>query len=365
MRIGIDARLAGQQHAGIGRYTKQLIQHLIAEKTDDEWVLFFYDKAQANEILPAKNLKHVTTVLMPIRHYSVAEQLTGHRYFKKYNLDLLHVPHFNLPFLYIGPTIVTIHDLLWHRRRGLEATTLPAWQYWTKYIAYRFISENAIRKAKRILVPSKAVKNEITTIVNTDPNKIFVTYEGASVTKNKLAKTEVNTKQLLYVGSLYPHKNVELILRALQDLPEHQLLIVSSRSQFSEKVLAMAKKHKVSKQVSIKHQVTDAELAKLYQSSLALVQPSLSEGFGLTGLEAMQYQGAVIASDIPTFHEIYGQAAMYVDPHNHDQLTQAVLQLSPSKRKHLVTIGAEQAKKYSWATMAHETYEQYQASIKQ
>src|SRR3990167_8770815 len=114
MRIGIDARLAGFKHGGIGRYTEELLRYLTRGKTNHQWIVFLYEKRQLPWLERARNVK---IIYAPIRHYTFAEQLKPPQIFGAENLDLLHVPHFNIPLAYSKPYVVTIHDLLWHERR--------------------------------------------------------------------------------------------------------------------------------------------------------------------------------------------------------------------------------------------------------
>ena len=135
MKIGIDCRLAGSQHAGIGRYTESLLTSLLKVNSNNNWVLFFYDENQAKAVLK-NNFDHqkVQVVITPISHYSVEEQLKLPKIFKAEKLDLLHIPHFNIPIFYSGKLVVTIHDLLWHEYKGGTATTLSPLKYFLKYI---------------------------------------------------------------------------------------------------------------------------------------------------------------------------------------------------------------------------------------
>ena len=108
MRIGIDCRLAGLQHAGIGRYTAQLVLHLIRSRSNVEWVLFCQSREQADEFIGKSPVANVRVVLAKVSHYSIAEQLYLPWIFYREQLDLLHVPHFNVPLLYLKPFVVTI-----------------------------------------------------------------------------------------------------------------------------------------------------------------------------------------------------------------------------------------------------------------
>lgn len=367
--IGIDCRLSGSTHAGIGRYIENLITRLPLNQPKLRWVLFFYHRSQIPQDTAFKaaiELGSVKVVFAPIKHYSLAEQIKLPTIFGQNQLDLLHVPHFNLPLFLPSslPIVLTIHDLLWHEYKGTTVTTLSPWKYWLKYIGYRFVTQLAISKAKAILVPSNAVKQTIHHHFPQVSDRVIVTYEGATaetpVSKfDKLVAHKIETKTLLYVGSLYPHKNVIIILKALQKLPDYKLEIAGSRSVFRDAVADQAVELGVTDQVQFLGFVPDDQLSQKYKTCLALVQPSLSEGFGLTGLEAMTAGGAVIASDIPVFKEIYQGGASYFNPHSVDSFIAAVNKVAGDKRYQLIQAGVDIAAQYSWQTMVDQTVQTY------
>lgn len=368
--IGIDCRLSGPTHAGIGRYIENLLLHLPYDDPQWQWVLFFYDQSQVPQtaaFIEALNQGWIQIVITPIRHYSLAEQLKLPAIFGRHHLDILHVPHFNLP-IGLSPkqkVVITIHDLLWHEQRGNSVTTLSPWLYWLKYLGYRLVTRFAVHRAKHILVPSKTVAKTVSTHYPKVASKITVTYEGVSEALNTHKPTQhteslnqIKTNTLLYVGSLYPHKNLSLVLRALVKLPTFKLEIAGSRSVFRDAIAQEAKKLGVEEQVVFLGFVPDHELVTKYQQSLALVQPSLSEGFGLTGLEAMAAGGTVLASDIAVFREIYQDGAIYFDPYQVDSFVAAVAKLAAHRTK-LIAKGQHIATQYSWQTMTDQTVSIY------
>lgn len=362
MRIGIDCRLAGKQHAGIGRYIENLVQRLV-KTTNIEWVLFFHDQRQAQAVLPGKT-PGVKRVYVPIRHYSFREQWKLPWVFRREKLDLLHVPHFNIPLLYPGKIVVTIHDLLWHEQRGTTVTTLPAWQYWLKYAGYRLIVRQALKRAKRIFVPTLVVKKIVGQYLGNQAWKVVVTPEGIASEYLK-AKTSIkalakSTKELVYTGSFYPHKNVRLIIQALPFLPNFKLTLVGARTVFQEDLRQYIEHHQLSQRIQFAGFLSDKDLIKLYQRAYALVLPSLSEGFGLPGLEAMAVGLPVVASDIPVFREVYGDAAAFFDPHSVAELTETLHVLGPS-RAILSANGRKQVKRFSWDKMAQTTIQAYRS----
>ena len=294
MKIGIDCRLSGVAHAGIGRYIENLISRLPKEALDIEWVYFY---RTPDQILPNLDVKYVPA---PIRHYSVQEQLQLLSIFNQEKLDLLHVPHFNAPVMYSGKLILTIHDLLWHQQKGTQVTTLKPWKYWGKYAGYKIVTSQAINRARKILVPTQTIKKELSEHHPKTKSKIIVTHEGVDqqLLKYRSKKIKKQKNSLIYVGSLYPHKNVKLVIQALKTLPKWKLTIVGSRNVFQDQIRAEVERVGVNKQVIFTGYLSDKELAKEIQSSTALIQPSLSEGFGLTGIEALSLGTTLIASNI-------------------------------------------------------------------
>lgn len=355
--IGIDCRLAGEKHAGIGRYIEELVVR-VTKDTSVNWVLFFFEKNQIE--LPSH--AHIKIVITPIRHYSLAEQLILPFLFWREHLDLLHVPHYNVPILYPGKCLITIHDLLWHTQSNSDATTLSPIMHSLKYQAYMLVTALAVKKAQTIIVPAQAVKKEVLRIFPTlHSNKVVVTYEGANE-KFSVPSSQLSVRQskiLFYTGSLYPHKNVMLIVNALRKLPEYELFISSSRSVFVDSFLKDVSKLSVGSRVHHLGRLTDSELIAWYKKSFALVQPSLSEGFGLTGIEAMAAGLPVLASDLPIFQEIYKDACIPFDPHNFESFVQAVGKLEHSNRDEIIEKGKKVARTYSWNTMAQQTLEIY------
>jgi glycosyltransferase involved in cell wall biosynthesis len=362
MRIGIDARLAGTENAGIGRYVEELLRALLAEPSAHTWIIFL-EKAKQLPWLVASD--RVKLVIVPIRHYTLREQFAMPSVFARERLDLLHVPHFNVPLLYRGKFVVTIHDLLWHEMRDPRATTLSPSMYLLKYHAYRLVAEHAMKSAQIVVVPSEHVK----TIVEKFPHRrIDVVFNGLSTAffKDNAAKSKYvpSHPYLLCVGSLYPHKNLTLVLDALKELQGTDLVLVSGRSIFTNEFLRDVEQHGLRDRVHLLGHLTDEDIVSLYKGSIALVFPSRSEGFGLPGIEAMAAGAPVLASDIPVFREIYQHAAKFFDPHSSKSLADAVTAVrhEGQLRKTLQQNGRVVASTYTWKNTARRMLKIYESA---
>lgn len=374
IRLGLDARLAGIKHAGLGRYTLELAAWLpLLLPANYQLVYFVATKPQIREItdrlaaLPLARgrlvkdcLGRIEFVLAPIPHYSLAEQTVWPKLIAAANLELLHVPHFNVPLRLPRrlKLVITIHDLLWHEEKGRQVTTLSGWKYDLKYLGYRLVVRHAVRRAQAIITPSHTIKKVILHYYPQVKDKLTVIYNG--VTGLGPTRRQQPGNYLLYVGSLYPHKNVELVLRALTERPDINLVIVSARNAFSAKIQTKIKELGLESQVDFRGQVSDSELIKLYQGAKALVQPSISEGFGLTGIEAMKLGTKVLASDIPTFKEIYGKAYAAFAPHSVASFLTAYDHLEQVDDSLWQKAMAAQAAKYDWQLTVRQVIKVYE-----
>lgn len=389
MRIGIDCRLGGLAHAGIGRYCEQLVYHLVqgdfsngdfsnsdaTQHHNITWVLFFYSQSQIDQSSLFRKIvlsPRVEVIFTAVRHYTIAEQVFMPLHFYRAQLDLLHVPHFNVPVLYRKPFVVTIHDLLWHHYQGTSVTTLPKAIYWLKYLGYRFISTQAISRAQRIFVPAKTVAADLESTLGVSQKRITVTYEGVDRDSLKTVHTTnsettvdpslLKKKYLIFVGSLYPHKNIKIVLEALQQHIDISLIIVGSRNVFQDSVKEQVKAMGLSQRVHFLGFVPDSALSVLYKHALALIQPSFSEGFGLTGIEAMSVGTPVIASNIEVFKELYGKSALFFDPFSVQDLSDAISKLThlnSEKRAQFIKAGQKHVDQFDWNTMARTTFVNY------
>jgi glycosyltransferase involved in cell wall biosynthesis len=366
MRIGIDARLYGSKHTGIGRYTKNLI--LALAKTDKKnTYIIFGNQDIKSEI---QSLKRFEFIKLNTPIYSFKEQLYNPIVFYRAKLDILHVPHFNAPILYPGKLIITIHDLIKHLSVGKDSTTHSAGVYWIKQLAYRFAVFVNIHKSEIIITPSKFWQNYLVNNYNLDPKKIHVTYEA--VDKALKVNSKQNSKQtlekygfhkpfIIYTGNLYPHKNLNFLIKAINvfnKTHKHQLTlaIACARGVFEKRL-------EKNSNVSYLGFVPDADLATLYTQALALVHPSLIEGFGLTGLEAMSAGLPVLSSDATCLPEVYGNAALYFDPYDSKSLMLRLEQIMGDRdlQKDLKAKGYLRVKRFSWTRTAKDTIKAYQA----
>lgn len=174
MKILIDARLYGLENAGLGRYTMNLVQELARLDQKNEYAVLLRKK-YFNKLKFPQNWRKVEA---NFRHYSLAEQLRLLKIIRNLEPDLVHFPHFNVPLFFQRKYVVTIHDIVMHKNWGLQATTLPLPIYLIKRLGYRIVFDNAVKKATKIIVPTKFVRKELIDFYKLNPERIVVTYEG-------------------------------------------------------------------------------------------------------------------------------------------------------------------------------------------
>ncbi len=364
MKIAIDARFYGAENGGLGRYTMNLLSEIERSDIKNTYVLLLREKYFKTLATP----KNFQKVLVNSRHYSFTEQIELLRVLNNVNPDIVHFLHFNVPFFYNKPYVVTIHDLLMHTGVGKAATTLPRWKYVVKRLGYRIIFDHAVKNSKHIITPSQFVKKQIAKTYNIPAQRVSVIYEGVSLMNSKAAQSPEN--YFLYVGNAYPHKNIKTLLRAIGLLNEKsqkvfKLVLVTPRDVFTDRLKKQMKELHVSKFVEIKNGIDDKQLKSLYSKAIAFVYPSFSEGFGLPGLEAMKCKTRLIASDIEVFREVYKDHAEYFSPHSSEELTlmlQKVLEEKKDVRLTKLSTAYLFAATYSWEKMARATLAIYEKS---
>lgn len=186
---------------------------------------------------------------------------------------------------------------------------------------------------------------------------------------------------LLYIGNAYPHKNLERLLRAfkilISNIPalpagrQHptsniQLVLVGKGDFFYQHLKKVARELGLSEQIIFTGPIRNDDLKEVYKKAIAYIAPALMEGFGLPGLEAMANGCPVVSSKAGPLPEIYGEAALYFDPENTEEMAEKIKTVieNDGLRKELREKGFNQVKKYSWQRCAEETLEVYRSVIK-
>lgn len=358
--IGIDARMYA--FTGIGRYIQELIRGLSTRPARCQYKIFTSQDIAEKLVLPS----HFSTIPVDFPIYTRSEQLNFGRLLNKSNLDLLHVPHFNVPITYQGKTLLTIHDIT---QTAFASTSTVSARL--KKLGYYAVTALAVHRAAHIVTVSAYTKHDLIRHFLVPKRKVQVIWEGipplktvdTPVTLSHLStKYGIKKPYLLYVGLWAVHKNIPRLLKSFAQVrkqhPNLTLVIAGKKDpRYEEHFLQICEEEGIKKHVIFTGFVSDAELVTLYSEATLFVFPSLSEGFGFPPLEACQYGLPVVCSNATALPEIVGDAAQYVDPTSVDDIAEGINTLlsDPQKQAALCSAGRKRFKLFSWETMVEKT----------
>jgi glycosyltransferase involved in cell wall biosynthesis len=367
VKIGIDARNDG---TGVGRYTFSLIRELAEIDLENEYVLFLTRERFASYPAPGPNFRAVEA---EIPWFTFREQLQLPRLVARERLDLMHYPHLTIPLLSRTPFVVTVHDLNYlddaaifaggSGRSRLKRAALLA--------GYRVELARA-RRARRLIAVSEHTRETVVRALRLDPARVAVTHEAADPPEavepdpSVLERHGLDSPFYLYVGAAYPYKNLSRLIDAFARIGgDRKLVLAGDQEHFGPALREHAAAAGLAARVAFPGRVSDAELAALYGGALAYVFVSASEGFGLPGLEAMQFGLPVIAARAASLPEIYGDAARYCDPHDVDSIADALTEVAADEqlRTRLVELGQRRAADFSWRRTAEQTLAVYREAL--
>lgn len=372
MKIVIDGRLWDE--SGLGRYIRNLVLNLAKIDTDNQYNILLLKKDFDKVDFSNPNFHKI---LADFRWYGLSEQIQVPKILESLNPDLVHFPHFNVPILYKGKFVVTIHDLIHQHFQTRETSTLNPFFHTIKKLGYKKIFSNAIKKSSNIIVPSEFVKDQLINEWKVKKDKIIVTFEGVDQSIVELIKEttekdfleitekfQIKKPYLFYVGNAQPHKNLPRLISVFKKIKE----IYSDLS-----LVLSGPDHRFWKQIKDASKiqglvftgfVSEKELVALYKNAEMFVMPSLEEGFGIPILEAMACDCPVVSSNAGSLREVGNDAALYFDPKNEEEMMQRISQILTDKklRRELIKMGEKRYKEFSWIKLAEKTLDIYLAS---
>jgi len=363
MKIIIDARESG---TSTGRYIDKLVEYLHKLKPDFE-VVILTKPARLDFI--KKIAPTFKVVGSDFKEFSFAEQLSFARQLYKLRADLVHFNAPQQPVLYFGRSVTTVHDLTTARFNNPSKNWLI---FKLKQLVYRFVVWWVAHKSKRLIAISSYTKNDLAHFARVKQGKISVTHEAADkITEPVEPIPKLAGKAfVMYVGRPTPHKNLERLVAAMEEVkkshPEILLVLAGKTDKNYKKLEEFTDRKNLTSQVIFTGFVTEGELRWLYENALAYVFPSLSEGFGLPALEAMAHSLPVVSSNATALPEIYKDAAVYFDPLDSNDMAEKIIKVAsdPALRKDLIQKGLRVSASYSWQHMAEQTLKIYKDALK-
>ena len=358
--IVIDARI---RNSSTGRYMDRLLQHLQELDQENRYTVLV-DPADPWEA----TVTNFTVKICKYKRFSdnPLEHLMYGWYLHLLRPDLVHFGQTpQEPVLYFGRRVTTTHDLSMLRftRPGRRSV----WMHQIRMTGYRLLFWISHRQASQIIVPTQFVADDLIRHYPFTKNKVTVTLEASEPPLRVAASPLKGVAKpfIFHVGSPFPHKNIERLIEAFEQLaekyPELQLVLPGKKEHYFEQLQKQIDASPVQDRIVVPGFISDAELKWLYEHAEAYVLPSLSEGFGLPGLEAMAHGCPLVSSNATCLPEVYGEAAHYFDPQSVNDIAQKLAEvLDDAKlRQNLIAKGKEQVKKFSWRRMAEQTLDVY------
>jgi glycosyltransferase involved in cell wall biosynthesis len=338
MRIGFDAKRAFTNNTGLGNYSRILLNSMFRDFPQHGYYL--YTPKLTPMYTPAEHNVHVRTpqgldrLLSGLwRSNRVKNDLV------KDGIDLYHGLSHEIPMGIQNTrikSVVTIHDLIFER--------YPAQYKPADVSIYRTKFKNACKNANKVIAISLQTKQDLMDIYKVPENKIAVCYQScddgfmrqfSAAEKQRLAeKYKLPQQFFLYVGSVIERKNLLLICKAMKQLHhklDMPLVVIGNGGSYMQQVKDYVQQNDLSQQViflSENYSVPFEDFPAIYQSALALIYPSIFEGFGIPVLEALFCRVPVITSNISCMPETGGDAAFYVDPYSVDSMADAMYKVT-------------------------------------
>jgi len=377
MRIGVDATCWANKR-GYGRFTRELLDALVRIDTTNEY-LFFVDNetAEANDLPASVKTIVAQTNFSPAKaaaaggSRSLGDIWSMSRSVMQHPVDIFFFPtmYSYFPILNRVKIVVTLHDLIADNYPELTFPDARSKYFW------RLKQRVAIWQASTIATVSEYSRSQILRRFSLPKTRLRIISEAAQpvfrvtapgVDRDAaLAKYELNSRDqfLIYVGGISPHKNLSKLVEAFHEIhnssPSVKLVLVGDYKDdpfYSAypSLRAQIDELKLNGSVLFTGFVPDEDLVHLYNAAVALVFPSMDEGFGLPAVEAMSCGTPVAASNCGSLPEVLGDAGVFFDPMNARDIASVVSTLltDESKRQQLRDRGLERSRLFRWESAA-------------
>jgi glycosyltransferase involved in cell wall biosynthesis len=358
-RALVDATAVPADRGGVGRYVDGLLAALSAA---DANLAIVCQRADAERY--ARMAPHADVVAGPAaiahRPARLAWEQTGLPLVAQQVLaEVVHSPHYTMPLRVGRPVVVTIHDATFF--------TTPEQHTAVKGTFFRSATRTAIRRANRVIVPSKATRDELVRVLDADPTKIDVAYHGVDqdvfhvptdAEKARVAaRLGLRGPYVAFLGQLEPRKNVPNLIRgwvkAVHWRDDPPALVLAGGSGWDEDVDAAIAAVPTNLRVLRPGYLRFADLPAYLGGAIVCAYPSHGEGFGLPVLEAMACGTPVLTTHRLSLPEVGGDAVAYTEP-GVDDIAEALSALldDAGRRRSLADAALARAREFTWAASA-------------
>ena len=376
LSVGLNAlHLVPGETGGSELYARRLIGALRALDGESPRIVVFAPTEAVASLEAEPWAETVEIVRVPVQARSrvrrvLAEQTILRRAIAGSGIDLLHNLFTTAPALPGVPQVTTILDVIYKRFPEAHAGALT--------YGMRLLVPLAARRSRRILTLSQPAKEDIVRFLGVPADRVDVTPLGPGLPIGDSHPTPTELRRrfdlgsaalLLTVSAKRPHKNLERLFEAfamLDGAEEHVLLVPGYSTMFEDELKGRAEDLGIGSRVRFTGWVDDATLDGLYHAAECFVFPSLAEGFGLPVLEAMLRGVPVACSRIGPLEEVAGDAALYFDPTDVDDIARAIESLltDGARRDQLRAAAVERAKLFTWEATAAATLASYERALR-
>ena len=356
--------VARELRTSTGRYVERLLHYLQEIDRDNDYTILLRPEDIASWTPTNPRFRALPC---PYKDYTFAEQIGLLQQLNDLKPDLVHFSMTQQPVLYQGPVVTTMQDLTIVRFKNPARNPIV---YWTKQQVFKWVNHRVAHKSRHIITPTEFVRHDVASYCHVSLDKITATLEAADELPPSEPINELKNKQfIMYVGQPTPHKNLARLIDAFVILrkshPDLHLVLAGKINHNYQQHQERVEREGI-KNVIFTGFISDEQLRWLYEHTLVYCFPSLSEGFGLPGLEAMRHGAVVASSNATCLPEVYGDAAHYFDPLDTTDMVRAIDDLLSDKalRKTYLERGQNQYKKFSWRRMAEQTLAVYRNVLK-
>lgn len=365
LRVGFDGHAFSSPAAGIRRYSTELVRALVALGEPLEVVALGGD---ADRMPPG--IERVAEAAHPPSN--AGWTLIGlPRTAARARVDLIHAPAYTAPFWANVPVVLTIHDVSYEVH--------PEWYPYRRDWLRRFFYRRSAMGATRVLTVSSFSASEITTAYSIPPARITIAplgvhgvFGAGDPNVPVDLPTNVTEPFLLHVGDIHERRNLPVVVDALLEARRHfgaaaamSLVLAGVDRGVTEGLCAMAAEAGSPDAVVALGPVSEDRIHALYRGAVALVYPSLYEGFGLPLIEAMASGTPVLASHEASIPEVLGGAGLLLDARDVSAWRDAIIRIvnDEALRRDLQARGLARAATYTWQRTAQITLKVYREAV--
>ncbi|RJR25262.1 glycosyltransferase family 1 protein [Candidatus Microgenomates bacterium] len=356
MKIGIDCRYAEDNLTGIGNYIFNLSTKIAEENNE---LYLFYSRIPKVRI----QRQNVKTIVFKTNNQYMFEQLFVPRFLSKEKIEIYHAPgNVGISAFVPCPSLVTVHDIIpLLMEKYFDKSKFPLLSAYS----YIFRLRTTLFYSKKIISISNYTKKCLVEKLSINPEKIEVIGQSVEVAKSIKEKKFLNYPYIICNSGISERKNLKRLIGCFKNVrevfPAYRLVITGENLSLKNELIEFTKILGIENYVVFTGFLDIQELYSLIKGARLVCNISNIEGFGLPLLEAFSLGIPVICSDIPSFREVAGNSAIFVNQYNERDITKVLINLirDSKKRQALVDSGYNQLKKYSWKGIIKRILETY------